>query len=249
MFEGLESAGYFQESLGYDCVDSGFVPGTVGNDLKAELVLTLRKPHLWPIPQTISAWEEDDVFDMVEFIYDHTSKPTKCYYHDYSGCGLHCSEFDKKEGQRDYRQKINRILGAYDSGFELSETGEVLALAPTGFERLLEADVPDDEKGNIGARVEAATNKFRRHRASVEDRKDAVRDLAAVLEFLRPQIKLALFAKDENDIFNIANNFEVRHHNLDQKAGYDKTIWLTWMFYFYLATIHAVVRLVERDSA
>ena len=52
----------------------------------------------------------------------------------------------------------------------------------------------------------------------------------------------AVTDKDENDLFNIANNFGIRHHNDKQKTGYDAALWLSWMFYFYLATIHVVVR-------
>jgi hypothetical protein len=48
------------------------------------------------------------------------------------------------------------------------------------------------------ARVGAAIQKFRRHRSSIEDRRDAVRDLADVLEFLRPKLKETLLSKDEH---------------------------------------------------
>src|SRR5262245_16002637 len=109
-FGELENEGYFQEYLGYECVDAGFVPGTVGTDLQAELLLSLRKPNLWPIHSTIDAWSEDDLFDMIEFLYDHISKPTKRWLHEYSGCGWHCSEFDREAGRLEFRAKVNRLL-------------------------------------------------------------------------------------------------------------------------------------------
>jgi len=96
--------------------------------------------------------------------------------------------------------------------------------------------------------VEAAILKFRRYRSSIDDRKEAVRSLADVLEFLRPQLKEVLSSKDEGDLFNIANNFAIRHHNPSQKAQYDQSIWLSWIFYFYLATIHAGIRLIKRKE-
>ena len=247
-FDQLESEGYFQKYLGFQCVDAGFVPGSIGTDLEAELLLTLRKPNLWPVHSTIDDWSEDDLFDMVEFLYDHISKPTKRHFHDYSGCGWHCSEFDRDAGRLEYRQKINRLLRAYDSGFEMSEQGEILALSPTGFEPLLDAPIPHSDTENVTARVEAAIHKFRRHRSSIDDRRDAVRDLADVLEYLRPKLKEVLVSKDEQDLFNIANNFGIRHHREGQKTDYDKAIWLSWVFYFYLATIHAAVRLIEKSS-
>jgi hypothetical protein len=80
------------------------------------------------------------------------------------------------------------------------------------------------------------------------DRRDAIRDLADVLEFLRPQVKQVLTSKDERDLFNIANNFGIRHHNEKQKTEYNKPIWYSWMFYYYLATIHASLRLIEEHK-
>lgn len=79
------------------------------------------------------------------------------------------------------------------------------------------------------------------------DRRDAVRDLADVLESLRSEAKTVLTKRDEADLFNLANNFGIRHFNAQQKMEYDQDIWLSWMFYYYLATIHAVTRLIERS--
>lgn len=248
LFVELEYEGYFQEFLGHECVDAGFIPGLVGTDLQAELLLSLRKPNLWPVQSTIEYWSEDDIFDMAEFLHDHISKPTERHFHAFSNCGWHCSEFDRDQGRLDYRQKLNRLLRAYDSGFELSEEGQVLALLPTGFEPLAEAPLPHSDTENVTARVKAAIHKFRRHRSSIEDRRDAVRDLADVLEYLRPKIREVLVSQDEQDLFNIANNFGIRHHREDQKVGYDKAIWLSWVFYFYLATIHAAVRLIKKAN-
>lgn len=247
-YEQFEQEGYFQEYLGFNCVDSGFNPGLLGTDLQAEILLSLRKPNLWPIHSTIDSWSEDDVFDMLEFLFDHISKPTERHFHGYSACGWHCSKFDRASGQLEFREKLNRVLRAYDSGFELSERGEVVAVPPTGFEPLMDAELPHNDDTNITSRVNAAIAKFRRHRSSIEDRRDAVRDLADVLEFLRPELKQVLLSKDEQDLFNIANNFGIRHHRSNQKASYDKAIWLSWVFYYYLATIHAAVRLIEKSK-
>ena len=75
---------------------------------------------------------------------------------------------------------------------------------------------------------------------------DAIRDLADVLEHLRPQAKQVLLGPDESDLFEIANRFGIRHHNQRQKLQYDKAVWFPWMFHYYLATIHAMVHLMER---
>ena len=68
-----------------------------------------------------------------------------------------------------------------------------------------------------------------------------------MLEYLRPKMKTLLTKSDENDLFNIANNFGIRHHNAKQKTSYDTAIWLSWMFYFYLATLHVILRKIDSD--
>jgi hypothetical protein len=52
----------------------------------------------------------------------------------------------------------------------------------------------------------------------------------------------------EGDLFNIANNFAIRHNNREQRGEYDREVWLRWMFYVYLATIHAVSRVRARED-
>jgi hypothetical protein len=59
----------------------------------------------------------------------------------------------------------------------------VLALPDSGLTPLLEAALPTSDPENVTARVEAAVIKYRRHRASLSDRRDAIRDLADVLEY------------------------------------------------------------------
>jgi hypothetical protein len=169
-------------------------------------------------------------------------------YHGYYNCGYHCDTFDKGVGQNEFREEINEVLRRYSTGFELSKDGEILALAEIGFEPLVEEELPAADSEHVENRVKAAIRKFRYHRASIEERREAVRSLVDVLEYLRPQIKDRFTAKDESDLFNIANNYALRHHNPQQKSNYDPKIWLDWMFYFYLSTIRVVLRMIERGS-
>lgn len=111
---------------------------------------------------------------------------------------------------------------------------------------LLQVDIPSSDSENITKKIDLVVLKFRRHKSTLDDRRDALRELADVLEYLRPDIKKVLASKDESDLFNIANNFGIRHHNVDQKVDYDKAIWYSWIFYYYLATIHAALRLIAK---
>lgn len=246
LYSDLEAQGYFQQYLGYTCVDSGFEPGIAGTDTKTELQLTLLRTTLWPVYSTIGNWSEDDCFDVIEFFFDRASKPKEWYDHSRFGCVRHCLAFNREEGQAEYRTKVNRVLRRYDKGFELSTAGEIQSLGDNGLEPLMHASLSIATSDNVKSRVETAVRRFRRHRASADDKHAAIRDLADVLEFLREKLKGVLLSKDEADLFNLANNFGIRHNNERQKTDYDKNIWFSWLFYYYLATIHAVTRLIEK---
>ena len=147
---------------------------------------------------------------------------------------------------------MREVLRRYCDGFELSETGDVLSLVPEGLESLFDADINHPDKNNVGKRVLAAKLLFRmrdKEAGSFQNRKNAVRELADVLEFLikKSQEKI-LHKEDERDLFEIANRFGIRHHNIDQKTDYDKDVFLSWIFYYYLASIHACVHLLKRKG-
>lgn len=246
-YKQLEEAGFFQEHFGHYCVDAGDVPGKLGSDLGASLLFNLRKDGLWPFPDKFVGLVEDDLFDLIEFLHDHVSKPIDGYHHTFSQCGWHYHTFDAKAGAAEYRGRVNLLLESYKSGYELSESGELLEMAQPGTAQLLTANLPLAD-ANVLGRVNSAIAKFRRYRSSIAERRDAIRDLTDVLEYLRPQIKEVLTKQDETDLFNIANNFGIRHHNQQQKTDYDSSIWLSWMFYHFLATIHAATHMLKKKS-
>jgi len=247
-YKGFLQKDYFQEAFGYHCVDVGDVDGELGPDIEAYMFRILRKSNLWPIQDEFMEYSEDDLFDVIEFLYDCVSKPVDGWYHQYGGCGWHYHTFDQETGRREFRAEINDLLRDYKDGYELSEAGEILALAEHGLEPLLQAQLPEYDPENVETRVNAAILKFRRYRSSLDDRRDAVRALADVLEFLRPKLKKVLNRKDESALFEIANKFAIRHHDKRQMTNYDKPIWYSWMFYFYLATIHSSLMLIKKHE-
>lgn len=246
VFAQLEEDGYFHEAFGFSCVDADHIDGRI-RDVELEMLLTIRKKDLWPIDKMASCYSEDDFFDVLEFLYQHVSKPIDGTFHSWSNCGMHWETFNQSEGRAEFRAKINTVLARYVNPFELSQNGEILSKPEAGFEAIFDADVPSKDT-NVVSRINAAILRYRRHGSTLDDRRQAVRDLADVLEYLRPKVKALLTSADDSDLFNIANNFGVRHHNDKQKTTYDAALWLSWMFYFYLATIHVVLRKIEHDS-
>lgn len=247
-FTKFDGTHYFQEAFGYQCVDAGDVAGSLGVDIEAQMLLLLRKGGLWPIPVNGPEYSVDDVFDVIEFLYDHVSKPVAGTFHSFSGCGWHYRTFDKEAGAEEFRSEVNRFLRDFGDGFELSPAGEILATIPDGFASLTAMSLPVEAKTPaIEGRVREAVRKFQKARGHVTELRDAVRELADVLEYLRPQMAKKLTKKDDADLFNIINGFDVRHHNQRQQGDYDKPAWLRWMFFTFLATIEACLHIVDNE--
>ena len=239
----------FQELLGKDCPDDPDSFGTAGRDVSAFFLRRLRKDGLWPIYERLASYSEEDLFDVIELLYDHASMGGEGHDHSYNNCGMHYTTFSAEQGRAEFRREINDLLRDYGEGYELSKGGEIAHLPPSGFEHLVRADLPHHDKSNVTNRIDAAVAKYLSRSSGLQERREATRALIDVLEYLRPQVKQVFATRDETDLFNIANNFGVRHHNERQRTDYDPNIWTSWMFYFYLATVHAAVRLLERRDA
>jgi len=87
-----------------------------------------------------SNYSEDDVFDVIEFLYDNVSKPVKGFYHQFNGCGWHYETFNKEQGQEEFRIVINDLLKDYSKGFELSNKGEILKFLDKGLDTLIDGN-------------------------------------------------------------------------------------------------------------
>jgi len=119
---------------------------------------------------------------------------------------------------------------------------QILEIAPTGLEPLFEEIVETGDHDNIDTRIQNAISKYMKYGATISDKKDAVRELAELLEFLKKS-GIRLQKKNESDLFRIINNFDIRHHNKFQHGEYDKEIWYDWMFYTFLSSINVLLKL------
>ena len=241
--ETLRAEGLFQTQLGYECVDAGFVPGDVGEDVEA-FTLYMTGVQFWPLEGTIDDLEEFELFTAIEFLHDHATEPAEWTIHSFDGCGIHVEVADSTKGQARFRERLNPLLGRYGQGYELTDSGELWTAETLNARPEIEplGDTAVDE------RVASAMAKFRRYGAQGTDRRDAVRELADVLEYLRATFETELPRWDEDRLFEIANQYGIRHHNQKQKTDYDEDIWLSWIYYTYLNAIDLMINLIKRDG-
>ena len=131
----------------------------------------------------------------------------------------------------------------------MTEEGAIVDRVTEPMRRLIEQSLPSNApKREVRDRVDDAVAHFRRRGATPGDRRAAARELADVLEFLRADVKAHMLRKDENDLFRIANEFALRHNRPTTRRDFEEAIWLSWVFYVYLATIQLVLELRHRGS-
>lgn len=224
------------------------LPETIRHKAALSLSFEMFPITKWPA-HTVT---EEHVFEALEFLHDHVSRPgalvdmtteTGFNFSDYDG-------YDERAGRAEFRREASAFLTDYKSGFELTKEGIILALGADGLQHILDADIVPYDEVNVDCKVRSAIVKWRNRRLSLEEKKAAIRELADVFEWLKKTKDLAkiLDRKDDSAIFEIANNFAVRHHNPSQKTNYDRAIWYSWMFHFYLATYHAAIRLLIKHE-
>jgi hypothetical protein len=158
-FRLLAERDYFQEVFGKSCPD-GDTDGTAGSDPGLYIYRTCWIDGAWPMRQTLEGADEDTLFTLIEFLFDHASKGVTGSMHSYSGCGMHYETFDRAAGGSIWREEINKILPCYGDGFELSEAGEVQRIGASGLRELWTARLPDSaDPERVAQKVEVAVAK------------------------------------------------------------------------------------------
>jgi hypothetical protein len=246
LIDEFKADGYLAQAFGKECVDDRGGPGPTPAD-----VLSRRLGYSveWPL-ETVKP-DLDDFCDLVEVFHDVVARPSTRWYHDFSGCGWHYSGFATGPARRLYRWRVNRMLDASTVDLRLADSGEDLGrlvrVEPTGLEDLPERAVEAAAPETVD-RVQHAIALFRARAATVEERRSAVITLAGILEERRDLLKAELLPKDEAVLFQIANQFAVRHQKADQRADYDPT-FLDWLFWWYLGTVQLTDQLLARQAS
>ena len=247
LFRTLWDRGYLEEALGKDCVD-GHEPGEHGDSLAAHLLTVGLIDVPDPVWLHLDRLTDPEVLGVHELVHDLVSEPLRkgAVEHTYNRCGLHHTNFDGPSGKRYFRERANKYLHLFEVGYRLREDGRIELELSEPAAGILESPLPLSAPEAARRRVDNAVKVYRGGRTSWDERRMAVRELADVLEFLRKDAMGKLAKQDEKDLFNILNNFSIRHLRDTQRLDYDETIFLTWIFYELLAAIHACLHLTAR---
>ncbi len=204
-----------------------------GKNIEAFCFSKIGYRDLMPIDHDVR-YTEPQIFSFFELFYK------------YIGYG---DEIFGKTEKYLYRTSANKILNNYSSGWELKEDGKIYELVNEGIDTLLEQKYEGIILEQHVNDIELAKKKFLEYGATLDDKKQALLLLAGALEYYRrSDMKTLLNSKDEGDLFNILNTYQLRHNRPDQKTNYDKEIYYPWMFYMFLSTFDAFAKLKERQK-
>ena len=245
---------YFASELGYGCYDRN---GDVDNSPRDELGRRVGKPQLWAEdPESWhdalqpDRWDIADVCDFVEVFHDLASRPTRGWYHSFNECGWHPEHYFRPAGQDLYRWRMNELLSELGFDYRLAVSGEDvgrMVQAVDGqlgelIDKSLESETAHSDQ------LAHAIALFRKRDSTDEDKRSAIVSLAGILEEHRPLLKSAMLSNDEGALFQIANEFNLRHQKADQYKDYGSE-FLDWIFYWYLATTQLVEQLISDRNA
>ncbi|WP_395405561.1 hypothetical protein ACHMXB_21325 (plasmid) [Arthrobacter sp. UC242_113] len=245
----LISAGYFALAAEEACVD-GLSEVDVAENLSRQVERRTGIPDLWPFPNEANGGNEDLLLTLVEVLHDLAARPRRRTFHEFGQCGWHHHDPAKKAGRSLYRWKVNDLLQRHNYDLRLADEGEdvgrlVRHLTDPRAELIVE--VIKSEDGPTKASTEHAIALFRKRGATREDKRSACAALALVLEDRRRLLKTSLLKKDEGMLFQIANEFDVRHRDGKQYSDLGDE-FQDWVFWMYLATVELTNRLTSRGN-
>lgn len=236
---------FFKDKLGITETTSNF-------DSINRKSLTQIGIHVFPIKSwLLSQIEKNRIFDTIEFLFQFISEPsgweqkvseTNFFYYDYA-------TYNPRNGKKLFIKDVNHILSAYENGFELTKEGEILFKGDDS-QNFTDIEFPVYDLQNIDPLIKKAIKQWKNRNQTLDEKKQAIINLANVFEFLKDEgtLEKVLNSKDTKDLFNIANNFSIRHYSKLQKTDYDTEIWYDWIIQFYLATCTTTLKLINKNK-
>jgi hypothetical protein len=170
---------------------------------------------------------DGQVFDLIEFAYEHIAEPHADSFHGYMG--HHHYSYGQASGQEKFAEDVNRMFERNGMAFELKD-GEVHRMAPTMLQESLAVTVFRTGDTQLDELLETARTKFL-HRdlavrkealeklwdawerlKTVEPGKDKKAQATAILDKASAEPNLrARLEEEAMKLTEIGNNFMIRH--------------------------------------
>ncbi|NNC14052.1 hypothetical protein HII28_19515 [Planctomonas sp. JC2975] len=249
LIEEMREVDYFPKVWAKGCVDDGISWGRSISDASADIGKAIHADVPWPLGKDPVGVPTDVLYAIIEYFHDQAQRPRTRSFHSYGDCGWHYDAHNKESGGVVYRWRVNELLERYNVDLRLgskgSEKGRLIRHAGYKLDGLADelSEAPSDSDGQL---VADAIQLYRARASTTTQRRAAVTQLANYLEKHRQAFKASEFAKgDESDLFNIFNNFAIRHGNGVQKGEYGDE-YLDWIFWTTLSAIQLLKSITSR---
>lgn len=255
----------FAAAFVYDCPDGR---GIAGTDLRAlSLMIQAEIPELnWPsdirfLSEYISSTQQPStlaILDLIEFSCRNIAKPIQEDFHTFFG--HHHLAFDREEGQRSFRQNIERIFARNGLAYELQENGQIIRLAPPILQESLQASVFQTGDSHLDSLLEAARAKYLdpnpltrqesleklwdawERLKTIEDPSDKRRSVTILLDKATTEANFrARLENEAKELTDIGNRFMIRHTETD-KIPISSSNQVDYFFHRLFALIHLLLQ-------
>lgn len=249
LIDEMRDLDYFPKVLGKGCVDDGGTWGEFTRNASAEISKAIHADVTWPLDEATLSIPDDVLYAVIEYLHDQAQRPRSREFHSWDDCGWHYADHNKESGGVVYRWRVNELLERYGVGLRVgskgSEKGRLIRHAGLQLDEL--ADELGDASANSDERLIAdAIHLYRARSSTTVQRRAALTQLANYVEKYRQTFKSGEFTKgDESDLFNIFNNFAIRHGKGVQKDDYGDE-FLDWIFWTSLGAIKLLQGLSQR---
>ncbi|EAW7076517.1 hypothetical protein NUA22_002752 [Listeria monocytogenes] len=194
------------------------------------------------IENTYKDYTEEQLFTMIEIIYDHLA-----IYN------FEDEEIVSEEVKKTFSKDINAILKNYKEGYILNEKhGFVMENLNDSIKELINEKEPANMEGEVLSRYHFALKKYYRAGSDLEEKHSAIQKLALITESFRDELKKIWDSNVGNTmdhdtlLFQVVNKFDIRHDNDKQLRDYTKEIWYDWMIQYHASIIITYYRLLQK---
>jgi hypothetical protein len=246
-YKYFEDKGYFKSAFKGIYIEEDYksnylvLSKTMSPTPEIFFITHLENNNVLPIYDNHEYFTEEQLFSIIEIFYDHIA------YYDYQ------KEILVKEAPKiEFATHINNLLKRYNTGYYLNENqGFIMNQPNQALKELMNSEPPETMGDIVLNQLNTATKMYYRFNSNEEEKKKAINILADILEPIRTKLENLLneeydISKDKHDrlIFDIFNNFHIRHNLKRDHKNYSKPIWYDHMMQYYSSVILTYYRLI-----
>ncbi len=254
----LSSNGAFGLSFPERCPDGTAIVGTQFYEMS--LAICAEIPGLeWPL-RADRLTDVATAMDVLEFADAHVAQPIAGSYHSFFQHS-HLN-FDRAEGQRNFRERVNRIFARNGLRYRLSDIGLIERTVPTPLGPLLARSFPSTHDSVLDELLIDAMRQFADPNSSVRrdgleklwDAWERLKTLAvgdkkastkAVLDAAAVEIEFrALLEAEAKELTRIGNKFRIRHSEASQTVIVEDS-QIDYLFFRLAALLWLVISAVS----